>query len=153
MLNFHEPHRGPLLVGSLPAFLKCNVKYLLRLHQGWEELWTCSRKCTGPGTVGAWLQLWLWLSLSALKASSYQNGTALDLVSLTLAPNSHILLYTSIYHGSIPYQFTKLYSLLFIASQYSTLWIYHVASVNMCMDIYVFSYGCGCLFKVNFWKH
>lgn len=48
MLNFHEPHRGPLLVGSLPAFLKCNVKYLLRLHQGWE-LWTCSGKCTGPG--------------------------------------------------------------------------------------------------------
>ena len=154
MLNFHESHLGPLLVGRLPAFLKCNVKYLLRLHQGWEELWTCSGKCSGPGTIRALAAaLALALSLSALKASSYQNGKALDLVSLTLAPNSHVLLYTSIYHGSIPYQFTKLYSLLFIASQYSTLWMYHVASINMCMDIYVFSYGCGCLFKVNFWKH
>ena len=53
MLNFHEPHHGPPLVGRLPAFLKCNVKYLLRLHQGWEEIWTCSGKCTGPGTIGA----------------------------------------------------------------------------------------------------
>lgn len=136
--EFHEPHLGPLLVGRLPAFWKYNVKYLLRLHQGWEELWTCSGKCTGPGTIGAWLQLRLWLSLSALKASSYQNGKALDLVSLTLAPNSHILLYIYIYHGSIPYQFTKLYSSLLIASQYSTLWIYHVASINMCMDITYF---------------
>ena len=151
MLNFHEPHRGPPLVGRLPAFLKCNVKYLLRLHQGWEEIWTCSRKCTGPGTIGALAAaLALALSSSALKASSYQNGKALDLVSLTLAPNSHILLYIYIYHGSTPDYFTKLYSFLFIASQYSTLWIYHVPSINMGTGIYVFSYGCGCLFRVNF---
>lgn len=151
MLCFHEKHLGPLLVGRLLAFLKCNVKYLLRLHQGWEEIWTCSGKCTGPGTIGALAAaLALALSSSALKASSYQNGKALDLVSLTLAPNSHILLYIYIYHGSTPYQFTKLYSFLFIASQYSTLWIYHVPSINMCIGIYVFSYGCGCLFRVNF---
>lgn len=151
MLNFHEPHRGPPLVGRLPAFLKCNVKYLLRLHQGWEEIWTCSGKCTGPGTIGALAAaLALALSSSALKASSYQNGKALHLVSLTLAPNSHILLYIYIYHGSTPYQFTKLYSFLFIALQYSTLWIYHVPSINMCIGIYIFSYGCACLFRVNF---
>ena len=151
MLNFHEPHHGPPLAGRLPAFLKCNVKYLLRLHQGWEEIWTCSRKCTGPGTIGALAAaLALALSSSALKASSYQNGKALDLVSSTLAPNSHILLYIYIYHGSTPDYFTKLYSFLFIASQYSTLWIYHVPSINMGTGIYVFSYGCGCLFRVNF---
>ena len=151
MLNFHEPHHGPPLVGRLPAFLKCNVKYLLRLHQEQEEIWTCSRKCTGPGTIGALAAaLALALSSSALKASSYQNGKALDLVSSTLAPNSHILLYIYIYHGSTSYYFTKLYSFLFIASQYSTLWIYHVPSINMCLDIYVFSYGCGCLFRINF---
>ena len=151
MLNFHEPHRGPPLVGRLPAFLKCNVKYLLRLHQGWEEIWTCSGKCTGLGTIGALAAaLALALSSSALKASSYQDAKALHLVSLTLAPNSHILLYIYIYHGSTPYQFTKLYSFLFIASQYSTLWIYHVPSINMCIGIYVFSYGCACLFRVNF---
>ena len=151
MLNFHEPHRGPPLVGRLPAFLKCNVKYLLRLHQGWEEIWTCSRKCTGPGTIGALAAaLALALSSSALKASSYQNGKALDLVSSTLAPNSHILLYIYIYHGSTPDYFTKLYSFLFIALQSSTLWIYHVPSINVGIGIYVFSYGCGCLFRVNF---
>ena len=151
MLNFHEPHRGPPLVGRLPAFLKCNVKYLLRLHQGWEEIWTCSRKCTGPGTIGALAAaLALALSSSVLKASSYQNGKALDLVSLTLAPNSHILLYIYIYHGSTPDYFTKLYSFLFIASQYSTRWIYHVPSINMSTGIYVFSFGCGCIFRVNF---
>ena len=151
MLNFHEPHHGPPLVGRLPAFLKCNVKYLLRLHQGWEEIWTCSGKCTGLGTIGALAAaLALALSSSALKAFSYKNGKALYLVSSTLAPDSHIVLYIYIYHGSTPYQFTKLYSFLFIASQYSTLWIYHVPSINMCIGIYVFSYGCGCLFRVNF---
>ena len=151
MLNFHEPHRGPPLVGRLPAFLKCNVKYLLRLHQGWEEIWTCSGKCTGLGTIGALAAaLALALSSSALKAFSYKNGKALYLVSSTLAPDSHIVLYIYIYHGSTPYQFTKLYSFLFIASQYSTLWIYHVPSINMCIGIYVFSYGCACLFRVNF---
>ena len=151
MLNFHEPHRGPPLVGRLPAFLKCNVKYLLRLHQGWEEIWTCSGKCTGLGTIGALAAaLALALSSSALKAFSYKNGKALYLVSSTLAPDSHIVLYIYIYHGSTPYQFRKLYSLLFVALQYSTLWIYHVPSINMCIGIYVFSYGCGCLFRVNF---
>ena len=104
MLCFHEKHLGPLLVGRLLAFLKCNVKYLLRLHQGWEELWTCSGNCTGPGTIGALAAaLALALSSSALKASSYQDAKALHLVSLTLAPNSHILLYIYIYHGSTPY--------------------------------------------------
>ena len=151
MLNFHEPHRGPPLVGRLPAFLKCNVKYLLRLHQGWEEIWTCSGKCTGLGSIGALAAaLALALSSKALKASSYQNGMALHLVSLTLAPNSHINLYIYIYPGSIPYQFTKLYSFLFIALQYSTMWIYHGPSINMCIGIYIFSYGCACLFRVNF---
>ena len=23
----------------------------------------------------------------------------------------------------------------------------------MCIGIYIFSYGCGCLFRINFWKH
>ena len=137
MLNFHEPHRGPPLVGSLPAFLKCNVKYLLRLHQGWEEIWTCSGKCTGPGTIGALAAaLALALSSSALKASSYQNGKALDLVSLTLAPNSHILLYIYIYHGSTPYQFTKIMLIIFYSCiVLPSVDIYHVPSVNMFMDM------------------
>ena len=139
MLNFHEPHHGPPLVGRLPAFLKSNVKYLLRLHQGWEEIWTCSRKCTGPGTIGALAAaLALALSSSALKASSYQNGKALDLVSSTLAPNSHILLYISIYHGSTPYQFTKIMLIIFyscIVLHSVDIYIYHVPSVNMFMDM------------------
>ena len=52
---------------------------------------TLCGKSTGPGTVGA-LAAALALSSSALKASSYQDAKALHLVSLTLAPNSHILL-------------------------------------------------------------
>ena len=137
MLCFHEKHLGPLLVGRLLAFLKCNVKYLLRLHQGWEELWTCSGNCIGPGTAGALAAaLALALSSSALKASSYQDAKALHLVSLTLAPNSHILLYIYIYHGSIPYYFTKIMLIIFYSCiVLHSVDIYHVPSVNMFMDM------------------
>ena len=137
MLCFHEKHLGPLLVGRLLAFLKCNVKYLLRLHQGWEELWTCSGNCTGPGTIGALAAaLALALSSSALKASSYQDAKALHLVSLTLAPNSHILLYIYIYHGSTPYYFTKIMLIIFYSCiVLPSVDIYHVPSVNMFMDM------------------
>ena len=102
MLNFHEPHRGPLLETARFLEMQCEVSAQPSLGVGGaldmlrKVQWPWHRRSLAAALA-------LALSLSALKASSYQNGKALDLVSLTLAPNSHVLLYTSIYHGSIPY--------------------------------------------------
>ena len=102
MLNFHEPHRGPLLETARFLEMQCEVSAQTSL--GVLGNLDMLGKCTGLGTIGALAAaLALAFSSSALKASSYQNGKALDLVSLTLAPNSHINLYIYIYHGSIPY--------------------------------------------------
>lgn len=121
MLCFHEK-TYPLrqLEGCLLSKMQCEVSAQTS-HQVGGAL-TCSRKCTGPGTIGA-LAAALAQSLLQLSKPLHTRMKALDLVSLTLAPNSHIILYIYIYHGSTPYQFTKTMPIIFYNCIVPTLWI------------------------------
>ena len=125
MLCFHEKHLGPLLVGRLLAFLKCNVKYLLRLHQGWEEIWTCSGKCTGPGTIGA---LAAAVALALLLQLSKPLHTRMGRHCTWYhrhQPQTPTFFYISIsIMEALHISLQRSCSLFFIAVQYSTLWIY-----------------------------